>query len=219
MNSPLIQLLVLAGIAIFLILRLKNVLGSRDGFEKPQLPKLEPNSQIKPELEVIEGGPDLDIIDHVPEDSKAAQALTSMKRIETSFDVTDFLQGARGAYEMIVMGFEQGNLSEIQPLLSEDIYESFVNGVAAREDQGLKIEAVFIGVSETKLLDATFNKANNEAELTIRFAAELNLTVWDQEGNIVEGGPTKVKKQKDTWSFVRIMGADNPNWLLVSTDA
>ena len=164
MNSPLIQLLVLAGIAIFLILRLKNVLGSRDGFEKPQLPKLEPNSQIKPELEVIEGGPDLDIIDHVPEDSKAAQALTSMKRIETSFDVTDFLQGARGAYEMIVMGFEQGNLSEIQPLLSEDIYESFVNGVAAREDQGLKIEAVFIGVSETKLLDATFNKATNEAE-------------------------------------------------------
>lgn len=95
MNSPLIQLLVLAGIAIFLILRLKNVLGSRDGFEKPQLPKLEPNSQIKPELEVIEGGPDLDIIDHVPEDSKAAQALTSMKRIETSFDVTDFLRCTR----------------------------------------------------------------------------------------------------------------------------
>ena len=91
--------------------------------------------------------------------------------------------------------------------------------MAAREDQGLKIEAVFIGVSETKLLDATFNTATNEAELTIRFAAELNSTVWDQEGNIVEGGPTKVKKQKDTWSFVRIMGADNPNWLLVSTDA
>ena len=35
MNEPMIQLLVLAGIAVFLILRLKSVLGTREGFEKP----------------------------------------------------------------------------------------------------------------------------------------------------------------------------------------
>ena len=145
MNSPLIQLLVLAGIAVFLILRLKNVLGTRDGFEQPPVPKSEANRNARPDLEVIEGGPDLDIIDHVPEDSEPAKALAAMKRAEPSFHVADFLQGARGAYEMIVMGYEQGNLSEIQPFLSEDIYESFVDGVAAREDQGLTIEAEFAG--------------------------------------------------------------------------
>lgn len=219
MNSPLIQLLVLAGIAVFLILRLKNVLGTRDGFEQPPVPKSEANRNARPDLEVIEGGPDLDIIDHVPEDSEPAKALAAMKRAEPSFHVADFLQGARGAYEMIVMGYEQGNLSEIQPFLSEDIYESFVDGVAAREDQGLTIEAEFVGVRELKLVDATLDDATGEAELTIRFVAELTSAVRDQGGDIVEGSLTEVKRQKDTWSFARTMGANDPNWLLVSTDA
>ncbi|MEL6806253.1 MAG: Tim44/TimA family putative adaptor protein [Pseudomonadota bacterium] len=218
MNSPLIQLLVLAGIAVFLILRLKNVLGTREGFEQPPVPP-QTNERIGgPNLEVIEGGPDLDITDHVDEDSDAAKALAGMKRAEPSFNVTDFLQGARGAYEMIVMGYETGELADIQPFLSEEIYESFVDGVAAREDQGLTIEADFIGVRELKLMDATFNEDTNEAELSIRYVAELTSVVRDQGGDIVEGSPTEVKRQKDTWSFARTMGADDPNWLLVSTD-
>jgi len=219
MNSPLIQLLVLAGIAVFLILRLKNVLGTREGFEKPPAPKQPDEKQDRPDFEVIEGGPDLDITDHVDEDSDDAKALAGMKRLEPSFSVTDFLQGARGAYEMIVMGYENGELSNIQPILSEEIYESFVDGVAAREDQGLTIEANFIGVRELKLMRANLNEDTNEAELTIRFVAELTSTVRDQGGDIVEGSPTEAKRQKDTWTFARTMGADDPNWLLVSTDA
>lgn len=218
MNAPLIQLLVLAGIAVFLILRLKSVLGTREGFEQP--PEATPTpSRTRPEFEVIEGGPDLDITDHVDEGSPAAEALAAMKRIETSFNVSDFLAGGRGAYEMIVMGYENGDLSDIQPFLSEDIYESFVEGVAAREDQGLTIEANFFGVREIKMVDATFNKDTQEAELTLKFIAELTSAVCDSDGNVVEGSKTEVKRQKDTWTFARVMGADDPNWLLVSTDA
>ncbi|WP_299372409.1 Tim44/TimA family putative adaptor protein [uncultured Tateyamaria sp.] len=219
MNSPLIQLLVLAGIAVFLILRLKNVLGTREGFEQPPVPKPANDRLGGPNLEVIEGGPDLDITDHVDPDSNAAKALAEMKRVEPSFNVADFLQGARGAYEMIVMGYERGELSEIQPFLSEEIYESFVDGVAAREDQGLTIEAEFIGVRELKLMDATYDPETGEGELTIRFVAELTSAVRDQGGDIVEGSLTEVKRQKDAWAFARTMGADDPNWLLVSTDA
>ena len=219
MNSPLIQLLVLAGIAVFLILRLKNVLGTREGFEQPPEPKPLNDRLDRSDLEVIEGGPDLDIIDHVDEGSDAAHALAEMKRLEPSFSVADFLQGARGAYEMIVMGYENGDLAKIQPFLSEDIYDSFVDGVAAREDQGLTIESEFIGVRELKLVDATFDADTKEAELSIRFVAELTSAVRDQGGDIVEGSLTEVKRQKDTWSFARTMGADDPNWLLVSTDA
>ncbi|WP_299139823.1 Tim44/TimA family putative adaptor protein [uncultured Tateyamaria sp.] len=219
MNSPLIQLLVLAGIAVFLILRLKNVLGTREGFEQPPVPKPANDRAGGPNLEVIEGGPDLDITDHVDEDSDAAKALAEMKRVEPSFHVADFLQGARGAYEMIVMGYERGELSDIQPFLAEELYESFVDGVAAREDQGLTIEAEFIGVRELKLTDATYDPETGEGELTIRFVAELTSAVRDQGGDIVEGSLTEVKRQKDTWAFARTMGADDPNWILVSTDA
>ncbi|UOA25367.1 Tim44/TimA family putative adaptor protein [Pseudosulfitobacter sp. DSM 107133] len=218
MQTPLIQLLVLAGIAIFLILRLKSVLGTRDGFEKPPVSK-QATDATRPEFAVIEGGPDLDITDHVPEDSDDAKALAGMKRVEPSFNVSDFLGGARGAYEMIVLGYEKGELAQIQPFLSEEIYESFVDGVAAREDQGLTIDVNFIGISEVKLTEATFDSATNEAELTIRFVAELTSAVRDKGGDIVEGSTTEIKRQKDTWSFARTMGSDDPNWLLVSTDA
>lgn len=219
MNSPMIQLLVLAGIAVFLILRLKNVLGTRQGYEKPKAVDETATKQSSgPAFEVIEGGPDLDITDHVPEGSESAKALAEMKRIEPSFGVNDFLGGARSAYEMIVMGYEHGNLAEIQPFLSEDIYESFVEGVSAREDQGLTVHSQFIGVREMELEKATIDETTKEAELTIRFVAELTTEVKDSEGQLVEGSPTEVKRQKDIWVFARVMGSDDPNWLLVSTD-
>lgn len=219
MDSNMIQLLVLAGIAVFLILRLKNVLGTRDGFEQPaEKAPMASRSPVR-DFEVIEGGPDLDITDHAEAGTPAAHALAEMKRLEPSFNVTEFLGGARGAYEMIVMGYENGELDDIQPFLAEDIYESFVEGVAAREDQGLTIEANFIGVRELKLVDATLDPDTNEAELTIRFIAELTSVVHNQEGEVVEGSLKDIKKQKDTWTFARIMGSDDPNWQLVSTDA
>jgi predicted lipid-binding transport protein (Tim44 family) len=217
MNSPLIQILVLAAIGVFLFLRLKNVLGTREGFEKPPLP-VQPAQRSGPAFEVIEGGPDLDITDHFDEGTAQARALSQMKRIEPSFNVTEFLTGGRGAYEMIVMGYEQGELDEIKSFLSEDIYESFVDAVAAREDQGLTIEANFIGVREMTLDNVTLDADTNEAEMTLRFVAELTQAVRDKDGEIVEGSITDAKKQKDTWVFARIMGSDDPNWFLVSTD-
>jgi len=217
MNSPLIQILVLAAIAVFLILRLKNVLGTREGFEKPTaVPP--PIRNTGPAFEVIEGGPDLDITDHFDEGTAQARALAEMKRLEPSFNVGDFLAGGRGAYEMIVMGYEHGDLDTIKPFISDDIYESFVEGVAAREDQGLTIEANFIGVRETALENVTLDPDTKEAEMTLRFVAELTQAVRNSEGEIVEGSVTDAKKQKDTWVFARIMGSDDPNWLLVSTD-
>ncbi|MFK7754932.1 MAG: Tim44/TimA family putative adaptor protein [Sedimentitalea sp.] len=218
MNSPILQLLVLAGIAVFLILRLRNVLGTREGFEKPPEPR-QTASPSRPEFEVIEGGPDRDITDHVEEDSPQADALAAMKRAEPSFSVSEFVQGARGAYEMIVMGFERGDLDDIQPLLAEDVFETFVDVVSAREDQGLQIEAEFIGVRETTVHDVTFDTDTNMAEVTMRFVGEMTSVVRDRGGDIIEGSATAVKRQKDTWTFARAMGENDPNWQLIATDA
>ena len=218
MNSPLIQLLVLAGIAIFLILRLKSVLGTREGFEKPPVPNQSAKSS-RPDFEVIEGGSDHDITDHVDPDSDAAKELAAMKRVEPGFSLTDFIQGARGAYEMIVMGFERGNLDEIQPYLAEDVFETFVSVVSDREDKGLKITAEFIGIRETRVQEVNFDRATNRAEITMRFVGELTSDVRDEGGDIIEGSETTAKRQKDSWTFARTMGEDDPNWLLVATDA
>lgn len=213
MNSPILQLLVLAGIAVFLILRLRNVLGTRDGFEPPR----EAKPTKRPELEVIEGGPDRDIVDHVDEGSSAAKALLSMKQTDPSFNVSEFLQGARGAYEMILMGFERGDMANIKPFLADDVYGAFADVVESRESQGLQIEAEFVGLREMTLVDASFDDTSKNGEVTVKFIGELTSVVRDRAGDIIEGDDTKPKRQKDIWTFARTMGSNDPNWQLVAT--
>jgi len=218
MNSPIIQLLVLAGIAVFLILRLRNVLGTREGFEKPPaaLPKDE-RRRSRPDLEVIEGGPDRDITDYVAEDSDAAKAFVGMKAVDTQFNLGEFLQGARGAYEMILMAFENGDLASVQPFISEEVYEAMASVVEDRREKGLNVEATFVGVSEVSVLEATFDRQTREAEISVRFTGELTEVVRDNAGDVVEGDPSAIKRQRDVWTFARVMGSDDPNWILVAT--
>ncbi|MBF9029326.1 Tim44/TimA family putative adaptor protein [Rhodobacterales bacterium HKCCE3408] len=217
MNSPLLSLLVLAGIAIFLILRLRSVLGSREGYEKPRS-QVSDRSDRRRDFEVIEGGPDRDITDHVEDSSEAAQALAAMKLAEPSFSVSEFLGGARGAYEMILMAFERGDMSEVAGFVAPEVREAFESVIDARREQGLTIEASFVGVRELVLQDATFDRDKKEGEITVRFVGELTSVVKDGEGNVVEGDPNVIKRQRDVWTFARAMGADNPNWTLVATD-
>lgn len=217
MNGSLIQLLVLAGIAIFLILKLRSVLGTRDGFEKPPIPLDEVRPRVRRDFEVIEGGADRDVTDHVPEGSPAAKALMAMKQAEPSFAVTPFLEGARGAYEMILMDFERGDLGKIRPFLSEDVAASFTDAIAAREAEGLTIEASFVGMKELALQEATFDKASGVGEISVRFVGEQTYVVRNKAGEIVEGSPREIKKSRDVWTFARKMGSDDPNWQLVAT--
>lgn len=217
MNSTIIQLLVLAGIAIFLILRLRSVLGTREGFEKPRVDTLKPAKRSQPEFDVIEGGPDPDITDYVDADSDAATALSGMKADDRTFNVQEFLRGARGAYEMILTGFETGNLADIKPFLSDEVYEAFAGVVEAREKDQLSIDFNFVGISETSLVDADYNKSTKEAEVSIRFLSESSSAVYDKGGDLIEGSPTDVKKQRDVWTFGRTMGTGDPNWFLVAT--
>ncbi len=218
MNSSLLSLLVLAGIAIFLILRLRSVLGTREGFEKPSVRPGPSRAEPRRDFEVIEGGPDDDITDHVEPDSEAAKALAAMKLAEPGFNVTEFLQGARGAYEMILMAFERGDVEELDRFLAPDVLEMFENVIREREAQGLKIDAEFVGIREIALQNATFDRSTNEAEVTVRFTGELTSVVKNADGEVIEGDSSEIKRQRDVWTFARTMGMDDPNWLLVATD-
>ena len=217
MNSSTIQLLVLAGVAIFLFIKLRAVLGTRDGFEKPPVPLDDARPRAKRDFEVIEGGPDRDITDLVPDGSPSAIALAAMKKAEPGFSVGTFLQGARGAYEMILMAFDKGEMDRIKPFLAPDVFETFAQAVAQREKDGLRIESTFIGLREMLLHEATFDAASREADIAVRFLGETTSLVRNTAGEVVEGSPTAVKKQRDIWTFSRRMGVDDPNWHLSAT--
>lgn len=215
MGSSLIQLLFLAVVVVFLVMRLLAVLGTREGFEPKQEVK---TGRSNDHLKVIEGTVDPDITDFVEADSPTGRALAEMKRADRDFNVSEFVAGSRQAYEMILMAFEQGDLKLLESLLAPDIYESFSKVILDREEKGYEVEATFIGVREISLKSARFEADQKEGEVTMRFVGELTSVVKDSAGDVVEGSASEIKRQTNIWTFARLMGTDNPNWLLVATD-
>ena len=218
MGSGYLHLLVLAAIALFLIMRLRKTLGTRDGFE-PEIERnrvvIQPTPQSKSRGDSFEL--DQDIADHVPLDSPSGKALSAMKVVEPDFSVSEFMNGARYAYEIILMAFEGDDLDTLKRLLSQDVYASFEAVVLDRQKKGFQVEANFIGVREAKLESATFDKRTEDAEITVSFVGELTSVVRLPDGEIVEGDPRTIRKQKNVWTFSRVMGDEDPNWFLVDT--
>ena len=218
MSPAIIEILVLAGIAIFLVLRLKNVLGTREGFEKPPLQETSPSKNNR-DFRVIDGGEDTDITDNIDKKSPSADALTRMKKVDNGFLVNEFLSGARSAYEMILMAFENGDLKEVEVFLDANVQDAFQTVINMRAEKKLKVVAEFYGIRELSLKSADFDEKTKIAELSVAFTGELSSVVKNEEGEIIEGDAKQVKRQKDTWTFSRDLSSTDPNWLLVATSS
>lgn len=215
--DALLQLIALAAIAVFLIVRLRNVLGSRDGYEPPHQPQ---EGNLRPVPDSSDRPADhaeSDITDHVEPGSAAAAALRQMKRIEPSFEVGPFLSGAKQAYEMILMAFEHGDISEVRDFLAPEVANAFDGVIADRNARQLRTEASYLGTRETAVAGAQFDAETGLAEVSVRFVSEMMLAVYDAQGALVEGDAKAARKQRDTWTFARQMGQDDPNWRLVAT--
>lgn len=213
MSNSLIQIVVLAAIAVFLIMRLRNVLGTRDGFEPPRQPI--PMATARPAANQVDD--ESDILDHAEPGSAAARALSAMQQAEPSFAVGPFLGGARQAYEMILTAFERGDLSDVRPFLSPAVADAFDSVIAQRNADGLTSEVQYLGTRETALQGAEFDPATGVGEVSVRFVGELVSSQRDAQGNVVTGDPKASRKQRDVWTFARQMGSSDPNWQLVAT--
>ncbi|MEO8530183.1 MAG: Tim44/TimA family putative adaptor protein [Deltaproteobacteria bacterium] len=218
MENSVISLLVLGAVAVFLILKLRSVLGTRDGFEgKPKASFNEPR-QASGDLRVVRGGKsDEDFIEYFAADSDDTAALRKMQAIEKSFNLNEFLKGARGAYEMILMAFENGNIERVKPFLAPEVYDGFVEVIKDRELRGMNVQATFVGLKELTPQGADFDDTTKEGELTVRFVGELTRIVKDRSGSVVDGHATDIVRQRDVWTFARVFGSNDPNWQLVAT--
>ena len=217
MGSSLLQLIALAAVAIYLIFRLRNTLGTRDGFENPtrRAPRSPHLSSVRSEPEEAEV--DYEITQFADAESSTAKALAGMKQAEPGFSVEEFVSGARVAYEQILIGFAKGEIEDLESYLAEEVYRSFKETVDARSKEGHNYEAKFVGLRETKLVSAEFDAEESRAEIGMQFVGEVVSYVTDAEGAIVEGDPDTIRRQKDSWIFSRRMGSSDPNWELVAT--
>lgn len=220
MSSQLIEFIILFAIAAFVLYRLRSVIGTRTGYEPP-------SGGVGRPAENGSGGP-RPVADDPEEaemeaaavralDPEARAALGEIRAVEPDFNLEEFLHGARNAYEMVLMAYEAGDRQTLQDLLTPDVYQAFEGVIRQREEQGLKVEAKFIGVRDIRVETLRFDADTAEADLTLRFVGEMITAVHDAENRVVEGDPNEVRRQTDVWTFSRVMGSQNPNWLLSAT--
>lgn len=217
MNNPGFQLIVLAVIAVFIFLKLRSVLGTRDGFEPGDTPDVAPTRPSRSNVVPIDGGFDMDIADHFDLNSISGKALAAMKKADPDFSVDDFVGGAKQAYEMILMAFEGDDLETLEKFLSPEVFDGFKSVIEKRQAKGLRVEANFIGVRDIRLTDASFDTGDSLAEITVSYDGELTSVVKDAKGKIIEGDAETIKRQRDEWTFARTMNNSDPNWELVET--
>ena len=216
MGSSVIQLVVLGIVALFLILKLRRALGTRDGFEKVDRANTSNSAFTGRPAEAESAANDSDITDFVSLDSESGRALSAMKQADDTFKVQEFMDGASRAYEMILLDFAGGNLDNIEPFISEEVYESFGESIQHRKENELTHELRFVRLVKAELREASLSE-QNEADITIEFVAELISFVTDGDGEIVEGDDKAVRTQRDVWTFAREMTSSDPNWCLVET--
>ena len=215
-----LQIFILAAVAIFLFWRLRAVLGSRDGFEKT-LNEIKESGNVVSNTKVIDetkhDNPDDDIFDYVEEDSKNAEVFKKMKEFDGDFSVNKFVSGAKMAYEIILMAFERGDTEKLKTLLEKKVLTSFKSVIEKRKKDGFIVDAKFIGMRDIRIIDASFSQKTKIADVTLSFKSEITTVVKDSKGTIIEGHPDEIKKQKDTWVFTKNLSDKSPKWFLKST--
>jgi len=231
--------LIVLAIALVVLWRLKSVLGSRTGHERPPLdPYATSRKGDKPVAPDAAGGkvlsfpkgaeaseaaaptaaePPLPIwTGYVPEGSALAKDLERLAKTDPQFSPKGFIQGAKLAYEMIVEAFASGDKAALKNLLARDVYDGFARAIDVREAEGQKLESRFVGIDKAEITAIDFN--GKRAGITVKFVSELISATLSKSGDVIEGDPKQVREITDVWTFERDVNSRDPNWKLAATD-
>lgn len=223
-ENDLVILVVLAAAAGFLLLKLRNVLGERTGFEKTDRPAptdqsagAGPDGVVTPFPGRERARDDSDIFAYTEPDSPLGENLKKIKGYEPNFNTHEFMEGAKGAYEMLLTAFEAGDKASLKPYLSSEVFTAFSDAIDDRESRGLSVDMRFVGFRSAEPVEAIVDDGSREAEVSVRFVAEIVTATRNAQGEIVEGDPAAVRKITDVWTFSRTLGRSDPNWMLAAT--
>ena len=214
-----LDIVLFAMVAAFLVLRLRSVLGKRTGHEQP---RQDPISQRNQEAETDGNVVELPNRNHAADpmadldpDDPLTAGIADIRGADDSFDPGGFADGARGAFEMIVQGFAEGDRDNLQMLLADDVYENFEAAIDEREEAEETLESTIIGIKSAEVIEAGLDGKN--AMVTVKFVSEQVNVTRDSEDRIIDGDPNQVTEITDIWTFSRDTTSRDPNWKLVET--
>ena len=145
------------------------------------------------------------------------RGLRAIRDADPSFDPKVFVDGAKMAYEMIVMAYADGDRRTLKNLLSREVYDGFVAAISDRESRNEKIQSSFVGIDKAEIVNAEMK--GSEAHVTLRVVSQLVSATRNAAGEVIDGDPETVAEVKDVWTFARDTRSRDPNWKLVATEA
>jgi predicted lipid-binding transport protein (Tim44 family) len=217
---PYADIIILALVAGFILLRLRSILGQNQGSDfftrAPQektlkeqpIVQLDKTPKIKPKDE-----PDT-YLNGLGEGA-VADGLKKIKDKDAQFSATEFLGGAKRAFEMVFDAFIKGDKDTLRMLLSDSLYGDFTQELEERTRSDNKPETTLVSILTSDITEASL--AGNVAKVAIKFTSEQVQVVRDKDGKIVEGDPSELHHIEDHWVFERDTTSKSPNWKIIET--
>jgi predicted lipid-binding transport protein (Tim44 family) len=207
-----LDIVFLALIAGFIGFRLWSVLGQRTGHEQSPDPLARPKANPGEDNVVPLPGRADPVAGPGAEN---IEGVTAVQLADRGFEPANFIEGARWAYELIVGAFAKGDEAALRPLVAPDVFAGFAGVIAKRKAAGHTVEETIVALKEAKIEKAAMVGRN--AEVSVRFVADVIAVTRDAAGNVVEGHPTAVRELSDVWTFARDTRSRDPNWTLIAT--
>lgn len=218
-----IDILFFAMVAAFIALRLRSVLGRRTGHERRRTGGLgrtrsngaADNVVALPDRSAAVAAEEADPAIVGLADEGVKTALTQIRLADHGFDLSQFLAGARAAFEMIVEAFAAGDKGVLRPLLANDVFADFAAAIDERSATGQALDTHLVGIRSTDPVGAELR--DSSARVAVRFESEQVNVLRDAQGEIIEGDPNTAEEVIDIWTFERDTANQDPNWVLVET--
>ncbi len=214
--------------AVLIFLQLRSVLGRRTGNEKPPFDPFSAREAAKVPVDdnkvvTLPKRGETDENRFAAVDAVAApgtalnDSLRQLVETDPSFQPKEFLNGARMAYEMIVMAFADGDRDTLKNLLSKDVYDGFDAAITEREKRGEVVKSTFVGIERIEMTQAAIR--DSEEQITLRIISQLISATYDKDGKLVDGDAENVSEVDDIWTFSRDIRSRDPNWKLIATES
>jgi predicted lipid-binding transport protein (Tim44 family) len=210
-----VDIIVLAAIAVFILLRLYGVLGQQIGNEKPSLQ----DSSFDKDSKVIELAPKLpeklQVEDEGEYDDEIQHGLKEIRQADKAFRVQHFLEGAKTAFEMIMEALAKDDRDTLQLLLSPELFTECVAALKRRAQQEEYEETTLVSILEVTILAASLQ--GNDAIIKVKFVSEQVQVNRTKQGEKVENSASEIEVVEDSWVLKRDVQSTNPNWVIIET--
>ena len=142
--------------------------------------------------------------------------LDALREIDTQFDLTEFLHGAKMAYEAVLRAYAEGDIQTLKCLVGPEVFHVFEREVAGRRDREEMLQLTFIGTREAKFVDAVVE--DGTAEIVVRYVSEVVCVTRSADSAIIAGDPLQLVEVIDSWTFACHIPSMRRNWMLIATE-